>query len=183
MMGPKVHPSSGRADSRSGGKHGRTLAPSRMLAPVGRWSSVAVAIVVCLVVAAGFALESTATAHRIAPARAGAALVSSGFTPVGRSEESLQQYARINTWYSSYNPAFPWTSTSSYVHFKTVDADGYTVKEALGSDNIDLNQETTYLVENPQRRALVDELRAMMQADGWTELGVDGDWYEYAFTR
>jgi hypothetical protein len=35
----------------------------------------------------------------------------------------------------------------------------------------------------PKRRNLVDTLRGKMQDDGWTEFGVDGDWYEYTFGR
>lgn len=94
-------------------------------------------------------------------------------------EEEFSEYAWISTWYSDgvgYG--------SAWLHFKTVDPDGYTVLEVLGSDNIDLDDEVEVgPLETPARRALVDELRQMMADDGWTELGVDGLWYEYMFGR
>lgn len=143
---------------------------------VARWVIAAMLIVACVVAAGGSAPTAPATADPVAPTRAEATLVSNGSSPIVRDRAALQQYARVTTWYSSY-------SMSTYVHFKAVDEGGYTVREVLGSDNVDLDRETAYLFENPRRRALVDELRAMMQADGWTELGIDGEWYEYVFGR
>lgn len=88
------------------------------------------------------------------------------------------QHARIKTWYS---PAE--ADNSEWVHFKAVDADGYTVNEALGSDLMNMVDEANAMKQTPKRVQLVNTLRQMMRDSGWTELGVDGDWYEYTYGR
>lgn len=90
----------------------------------------------------------------------------------------FSEYARVSTWYS---PAE--ADDSMWVHFKAVDAGGYTVAEALGSDLLNGVAEADAMERNPEREALVDEVRRQMADAGWTELGVDGDWYEYVFGR
>lgn len=85
------------------------------------------------------------------------------------------QTARIKTWWNG-----------EFVHFKAVDeATGLTVDEALGSDDVDLADELAALEETPERRALVDKLRAQLRADGWEEIGRadGGEWYELRFGR
>ena len=128
---------------------------------LGRRVSRRVAVLV-LVLAAGLALFLALGERATAPSTA----------------TTFSEYARIKTWYT---PAF--ASNNAYVHFKTVDPEGYTVMEVAGSDLINLKQETYYMNQTPKRRNLVDTLRGKMQDDGWTEFGVDGDWYEYTFGR
>ena len=60
---------------------------------------------------------------------------------------------------------------------------GIRFEEALGSDAINMRKEAERMDETTKRRELVDKLRSMMAAAGWTELGVEGDWYQYVFGR
>lgn len=69
------------------------------------------------------------------------------------------------------------------MHFKAVDDAGSTVAEVTGSDLMDLEAEAAAMDRTPERVALVDELRSTMQDQGWTELGVQGDWYQFAYVR
>lgn len=90
-------------------------------------------------------------------------------------------YARLRTWYSTGGFSFE----TAWVHFKTVDARGMTVKEVLGSDEMNMRKEQNALRKTPKRRQLVDKLRRMMIAAGWTDMGVrsGGEWYEYVFGK
>jgi hypothetical protein len=88
------------------------------------------------------------------------------------------EHARIKTWYA---PAA--ADNSEWVHFKAVDTGGYTVAEALGSDLMNMLDEANAMNQTPKRVQLVNDLRQKMRDDGWTELGVDGDWYEYTYGR
>lgn len=101
-----------------------------------------------------------------------------GASVAPNASATMTEYARIKTWYS---PAF--ASNNAYVHFKTVDQDGYTAMEVPGSDIINMKQETYFMYQTPKRVSLVNTLRGMMQSAGWVEVGVDGDWYEYVFER
>jgi hypothetical protein len=96
-------------------------------------------------------------------------------TTGGQAAPAFARTARVKTWWNG-----------EFVHFKAVDeATGRTVEEALGSDDADLPAEIAALRETPERRALVDELRAQMRAAGWTEIGRadGGEWYELRFGR
>lgn len=59
--------------------------------------------------------------------------------------------------------------------------DGYVVMTQDGDSPVNLEPEQTALLETPKRRSQVDRLRQAMADAGWTELGVDGEWYEYVF--
>lgn len=98
--------------------------------------------------------------------------------PVEQPAAELSEYARVATWYSDAE-----ADHSAWVHFKAVDVGGYTVAEALGSDLLDMQGEAEAMDRTAERVALVDEVRRQMAEAGWTELGVDGDWYEYVFGR
>lgn len=86
--------------------------------------------------------------------------------------------ATITTWYTDAA-----ADHSAWVHFKAVDEAGYTVAEVTGSDLLDLEAEAAAMDQTPERVALVDELRSTMRDQGWTELGVQGDWYQFAYGR
>lgn len=90
---------------------------------------------------------------------------------------TFTEYAHIATWYT---PAE--ADDSEWVHFKAVD-EGATVAEVLGSDLMNMVDEANAMAQTPARVDLVDRLRQQMVDDGWTEIGVDGDWYEYQFGR
>lgn len=94
------------------------------------------------------------------------------------SEVAFTEYAIIKTWYSSAA-----ADNSAWVHFKAVDEGGYTVAEALGSDLMNMVEEAEAMDETPKRRALVDDLRRMLLNEGWVELGVQGEWYQYVYGR
>lgn len=96
-------------------------------------------------------------------------------------QESFSEYVRIKTWYSTGG----FSSETAWVHFKVVDAQGNTVKEVLGSDEMNMSKEQSALAETSKRRELVEQLRKDMIMDGWTEVGVadGGEWYEYIFGR
>lgn len=96
-------------------------------------------------------------------------------------QESFAEYVRIKTWYSGGG----FSSETAWVHFKAVDAEGMTVKEVLGSDQVNMRSEQSALAETENRRELVDKLRKEMISEGWKEVGVaeGGEWYEYIFAR
>jgi hypothetical protein len=97
----------------------------------------------------------------------------------------FSEYAAIRTWMSDYSSGIAGASTS-YVHFKAVsEEDDETVAEVRGSDTYDYDEEAEVVKETDKRRELVDELRAQMEGDGWTEVGTveGGQWYEYRFGR
>lgn len=95
--------------------------------------------------------------------------------------QQFSQYCRIKAWYTSGG----FSSETAYVHFKTVDAQGKTVKQVLGSDEMNIRKEQKALAETARRRQLVNSLRRTMTSAGWTEIGVadGGEWYEYVFGR
>jgi hypothetical protein len=99
-------------------------------------------------------------------------------SPPTVTEPEFTEYAQITTWYLAAE-----ADNSAWVHFKAVDDDGFTVNEVLGSDLLNLVDEAEAMDQTPERVELVDELRQMMADGGWTEIGVNGDWYEYAFGR
>lgn len=93
-------------------------------------------------------------------------------------QPGFTEYASITPWYS---PAM--ADDSAWVHFKAVDEDGYTVAEVTGSDLMDLAEESNAMNQTSERVALVSELRRAMLDQGWTELGVQGDWYQFVYGR
>jgi len=97
----------------------------------------------------------------------------------GPVEGDFAEYAVITTWYSAAE-----ADDSAWVHFKAVDESGVTVQEIAGSDLMDLVEEAGGMAQTAERTALVDGLRQMMAADGWTELGLGGEeWYQYVYGR
>jgi hypothetical protein len=98
--------------------------------------------------------------------------------PPATAAPSFTEYARITTWFSAAA-----ADDSAWVHFKAVDGSGFTVQEVLGSDIMNLRDEAGGAARTAKRVELVDALRKMMIDDGWTETGVDGEWYEYTFGR
>lgn len=71
----------------------------------------------------------------------------------------------------------------TFVSFQTETPAGDVVMTQKGDSPVNLDAEKMYLLETPKRRYQVDHLRTAMRNAGWTELGVDGEWYEYAFER
>lgn len=94
------------------------------------------------------------------------------------AQPAFSEYASITPWYS---PAM--ADDSAWVHFKAVDEYGYTVAEVTGSDLMDLAEESEAMDRTSERVALVSELRRAMLDEGWTELGVQGDWYQFVYGR
>lgn len=94
------------------------------------------------------------------------------------AQPAFSEYASITPWYS---PAM--ADDSAWVHFKAVDEYGYTVAEVTGSDLMDLAEESEAMDQTSERVALVTELRRTMLDEGWTELGVQGDWYQFVYGR
>jgi hypothetical protein len=97
-------------------------------------------------------------------------------------QQKFSQYCRVKASYTGGG----FSSETAWVHFKTVDAQGRTVKEALGSDEMNMRKEHNGpLAQTAKRRQLVDALRHMMTSAGWTEIGVSegGEWYQYEFGR
>ncbi len=70
----------------------------------------------------------------------------------------------------------------TFVSFQTETSNGEVVMTQQGDSPVNLDAEGT-LQETPKRREQVDQLRAGMQGDGWIELGVDGQWFEYTYGR
>jgi hypothetical protein len=98
--------------------------------------------------------------------------------PPDTAPVSLTEYARITTWFTSAE-----ADDSAWVHFKAVDGSGFTLQEVPGSEIMNLRDEAGGAERTTTRVELVDALRQMMIDDGWTETGVDGEWYEYTFGR
>lgn len=96
-------------------------------------------------------------------------------------QTSFAKYARIKTWYSGGG----FSSETAWVHFKAVDAQGNTIKEVPGSDEMNMRKEQSSMAKTPKRQELVNKLRQEMTSAGWTEIGVasDGEWYEYVFGK
>jgi hypothetical protein len=69
----------------------------------------------------------------------------------------------------------------TFVSFQTETPDGQVVMTQPGDSPVNLDSEQAALRETPKRRSQVDQLRQAMQSAGWTELGVDGEWFEYTF--
>lgn len=102
-----------------------------------------------------------------------------GATP--SNPETYSQYARIK----AATIMIPIGMGSAvFVSFQTETPDGVVVMTQGGQNEVRQSELSSgYLRENPKRRALVDGLRSQMQNAGWTELGVDGQWFEYVFGR
>ena len=71
----------------------------------------------------------------------------------------------------------------TYVSFQTETIPDHQVVETVGgSSEVSKNELASgFLRETSNRRAMVNKLRAKMQDAGWTESGVDGQWFEYVF--
>ena len=71
----------------------------------------------------------------------------------------------------------------TYVSFQTETIPDHQVVETVGgSSGVSKNELASgFLRETSNRRAMVNKLRAKMQDAGWTESGVDGQWFEYVF--
>lgn len=71
----------------------------------------------------------------------------------------------------------------TFVSFQTETPDGEVVMTQPGDSSVNFEAEGNSLQETPKRRGQVDRLRAAMAGDGWIELGVAGEWFEYSFGR
>ncbi len=75
--------------------------------------------------------------------------------------------------------------SATYVSFQTETTPDHDVVQTVGgsSEVSDNELASGSLRETSNRRAMVDKLRTKMQDAGWTESGVDGQWFEYVFER
>jgi hypothetical protein len=98
------------------------------------------------------------------------------FTTTTPTQATYSEYAMVTIWWTDAAADY-----SSWLHFRTVDQDGSEVMNGAGSDLVDLREP---IAETSARRALVDQLRYQMEAEGWDQIGVIGEeWYEYGFAR
>ncbi|WP_326548305.1 hypothetical protein QGN32_09425 [Mycolicibacterium sp. ND9-15] len=70
-----------------------------------------------------------------------------------------------------------------FVSFQAETPNGVVMTQGGSNEVSQTELGSGYLGQNPKRWAMVDALRSKMQNAGWTELGVDGQWFEYVFGR